>query len=282
MVGCVDINECTLKTDNCNNATATCTNTIGSYTCSCNSGYYGDGVTCTDFNECAGQNGGDDCNVYATCTNTPGSYSCACNSGFSGNGVNCTGIFLIFYIKNSFLMFFFSFFLSRYIDVNECNNSTLNCATLATCTNTIGSYYCTCNIGYGGNGTVCADVNECLGQGTGNNCAPQATCNNTIGSFTCACNIGYNGTGVICTGWCLLLSSFMLFIHNLINLESPDINECLLGTDDCSSNAACVNTPGSFVCTCNSGYFGSGVSCLGNHLLSIPSFLPSSIDLSQQ
>ena len=106
-------------------------------------------------------------------------------------------------------MFFFSFFLSRYIDVNECNNSTLNCATLATCTNTIGSYYCTCNIGYGGNGTVCADVNECLGQGTGNNCAPQATCTNTVGSFSCACNTGYNGTGVVCIGLVFLCSCLL-------------------------------------------------------------------------
>ena len=43
----VDINEC--GSDDLNNCheNAQCTNTVGSYTCSCNPGYTGDGVNCT-------------------------------------------------------------------------------------------------------------------------------------------------------------------------------------------------------------------------------------------
>ncbi len=41
-----DDDECTLDSDNCD-ANAACTNTAGSFTCACNSGYSGDGVTCT-------------------------------------------------------------------------------------------------------------------------------------------------------------------------------------------------------------------------------------------
>ena len=41
----LDINECEVGTDNCH-ADATCENTIGSFTCTCNTGYEGDGVTC--------------------------------------------------------------------------------------------------------------------------------------------------------------------------------------------------------------------------------------------
>ncbi len=41
-----DDDECTLGSDNCD-ANAACTNTAGSFTCACNSGYNGDGVTCT-------------------------------------------------------------------------------------------------------------------------------------------------------------------------------------------------------------------------------------------
>ena len=41
-----DNNECTLGTNNCHN-NATCTNTDGSFTCACNTGYTGNGVTCT-------------------------------------------------------------------------------------------------------------------------------------------------------------------------------------------------------------------------------------------
>ncbi|XP_072023178.1 lactadherin-like [Amphiura filiformis] len=39
-------NECTLGTDNCD-ANAACTDTDSSFTCICNAGYGGDGVTCT-------------------------------------------------------------------------------------------------------------------------------------------------------------------------------------------------------------------------------------------
>lgn len=41
-----DINECTTHTDNCS-TNAQCTNTAGGFTCKCNAGYQGDGVTCT-------------------------------------------------------------------------------------------------------------------------------------------------------------------------------------------------------------------------------------------
>ena len=42
----LDINECALNTDSCN-ANAACADTEGSFTCTCNPGYEGDGVTCT-------------------------------------------------------------------------------------------------------------------------------------------------------------------------------------------------------------------------------------------
>ena len=41
-----DNNECTLGTHNCHN-NATCTNADGSFTCACDTGYSGNGVTCT-------------------------------------------------------------------------------------------------------------------------------------------------------------------------------------------------------------------------------------------
>jgi len=43
--GCVDNDECTLGTDDCDD-NATCENTSGSYTCSCDQGFYGDGTSC--------------------------------------------------------------------------------------------------------------------------------------------------------------------------------------------------------------------------------------------
>ena len=42
----IDIDECALNTDNCEH---NCVNTVGSYTCSCKSGYTetSDGIHCT-------------------------------------------------------------------------------------------------------------------------------------------------------------------------------------------------------------------------------------------
>jgi len=41
-----DDDECLMGTHNCN-ANANCTNTIGSFNCTCNSGYSGNGVSCS-------------------------------------------------------------------------------------------------------------------------------------------------------------------------------------------------------------------------------------------
>ena len=52
-------------------------------------------------------------------------------------------------------MFYFSF-LS--IDVDECSDGTNNCDVNANCTDTIGSFECTCVAGYAGDG-----VRNCTG-----------------------------------------------------------------------------------------------------------------------
>ena len=41
-----------------------------------------------------------------------------------------------------------------------------------------------------------------------------------------------------------------------------DIDECALDIHNCSENANCTNTPGSYyTCMCNSGYIGNGTYC---------------------
>ena len=44
-----------------------------------------------------------------------------------------------------------------------------------------------------------------------------------------------------------------------------DINEC--ASSPCSSDATCSNTDGSFQCTCNSGFSGNGIICIGKKIL---------------
>lgn len=81
-----DVNECTANTSGCQQ---NCTNTIGGFYCSCQSGYTLDtnGRTCTDVNECLTNNGG--CSANAQCVNTPGQFYCLCNPGYTGNGFTC-------------------------------------------------------------------------------------------------------------------------------------------------------------------------------------------------
>ncbi|KAJ7383577.1 hypothetical protein OS493_026760, partial [Desmophyllum pertusum] len=80
------IDECRDGTHKCS-FNARCTNTDGSYTCSCSSGFQGDGMSCGDSDECA--EGVHDCHGKAVCTNTPGSYRCSCSKGYHGNGKQC-------------------------------------------------------------------------------------------------------------------------------------------------------------------------------------------------
>ena len=42
-----------------------------------------------------------------------------------------------------------------------------------------------------------------------------------------------------------------------------DINECGDGTASCDVNAQCINTDGSYNCSCSSGYSGDGMTCTG-------------------
>ena len=133
-----DIDECTEETSGCDQI---CRNEIGSYLCSCESGYRlrNDSHGCTgiwdtlhgywllyplnfshlDIDECA--EGIHSCTQI--CMNVVGSYSCSCEPGYrlENNGYACT-------------------------DINECADGTHTCAQI--CTNTIGNYTCSCLSGY--------------------------------------------------------------------------------------------------------------------------------------
>ena len=48
------------------------------------------------------------------------------------------------------------FGILRFVDVDECASGTHNChSSLASCTNTVGSFSCSCNNPYTGNGRTC-------------------------------------------------------------------------------------------------------------------------------
>ena len=90
------------------------------------------------------------------------------------------------------------------------------------------------------------------------NCDSNAKCSDVEGSFRCSCNVGFSGNGTF--GYCageFYFSYVCMFIITILT----DIDECVEESDGCHSNATCVNTIGSYNCTCNDGFDGNGVSC---------------------
>ena len=100
-------------------------------------------------------------------------------------------------------------------DINECDTDNGGCDH--NCTDSIGSYDCSCDIGYilatdnhGCNGksinivirspnqSLFTDINEC-NEGTD---ICEQVCNNTIGSYLCECHIGYqlDANAINCSG----------------------------------------------------------------------------------
>ena len=60
-----------------------CTNTPGSFKCSCHDGWIGFGTStykCKDLDECLTSK--HTCGKYSRCINTVGSYKCPCNKGY--------------------------------------------------------------------------------------------------------------------------------------------------------------------------------------------------------
>ena len=99
------MNECLLENGACSQ---TCSNTFGSFECSCDIGYllatdgsgcngksnvssYSENYQCIniDVDECEINNGG--CNQ--TCSNTYGTFECSCDNGYSlaADGLDCNG-----------------------------------------------------------------------------------------------------------------------------------------------------------------------------------------------
>ncbi len=187
----------------------------------CAPGFSGDGINCTDIDECALRT--DQCHEDAQCVNTLGGYDCLCNKV---NKLGKLGFKSISVIPGRVCE-----------ELHECDLGTHNCHDNANCSNIHGDFTCTCKPGFEGDGVECTNVDECL-LGT-DKCDPQAQCADTVGGYECTCNTGYRGDGFSCI----------------------DKDECADDTHNCHEHATCSQNLdghlGQFVCSCNEGYQGS-------------------------
>lgn len=330
---CIDIDECSNGTAGCD-ANATCTNTPGTFECACDmgfsgdgfmcvpdagctadptlcdsnatcvndacvcdSGYTGDGLTCTDIDECANQ----PCGVREVCVNEPGSFRCECAPGtvavggqcrilgdvcgaanlvgalpFSASGTTsnktdqysapagvCPGIFgprggnapdEVWEFTPAQTGFYTidvdeQGFIGALYVVTDCGDISGTCQGGDTFNPNVSleltagtTYYIIVDGGsnfssQAGPYLIEIQLDECA-SGL-DNCDANATCNDTSGGFFCSCDEGYSGDGTVC----------------------DDVDECALSLDNCDANATCTNTDGGFECECDSGFEGDGTVC---------------------
>ncbi|XP_028972428.1 growth arrest-specific protein 6 isoform X2 [Esox lucius] len=139
------------------------------------------------------------CNAVGTvrCQDQKGEFQCHCFTGWTG--LRCEK------------------------DIDECNKS-INVGCDHDCTNTMGSYRCSCRQGYALVGRhKCEDVNECLDPAV----CGTAVCVNREGTHDCLCETGY--------------------VYDNNTKTCLDVNEC----EQSVCEEECVNTPGSFRCFCD-------------------------------
>ncbi|XP_057304688.1 uncharacterized protein LOC130641759 isoform X2 [Hydractinia symbiolongicarpus] len=249
---CSDVNECSVPPCSCDSfsssCVASCRNTVGSFSCSCSTGFQlnsDGGTVCVDIDECSSSTL-NACQHH--CYNTPGSFSCHCQTGYrlsndsrtctdinecrSLNGgcnqvcVNQIGSFLCACRKGFRLLYD----KKSCEDINECSIQAPCDLSKSMCRNYPGSYQCVCKKGYQmhPNNRTCIDINECTT--TVGICQHQ--CTNIEGSYLCSCNAGYR--------------------LNQDKHKCDDVDECQERSHRCDH--VCQNTIGNYTCLCRGGY----------------------------
>jgi hypothetical protein len=145
-----------------------CAGEAGSRSCDCAPGFEGDAAAgCEDTDECAGS---DVCGDHGRCINVPGGYICACADGFERTDGEC-------------------------VNIDECERDLDLCDPNADCKDTTPSFECDCKEGFEGDGRTCIDIDECANDEKLCQSQEGTVCRNRPGSYECACPPGFTGDG---------------------------------------------------------------------------------------
>ncbi|XP_014244418.1 fibrillin-2-like [Cimex lectularius] len=231
-----DINECDEHPRICQNGH--CTNSFGSFICSCNDGFRLDETTatCLDIDEC-----NETPNICGAgyCVNDDGTFHCICPDGYMllPNGKECVDM------RKEYCYMEYSH--------GKCEHPMSNQQTKMVCCCSMGQawghpckpcpvpksreYIELCGTQPGQiinpmtNQTE--EIDECKLMPT---MCKHGDCMNTPGSFECDCNNGFS--------------------YDINSHQCVDENECLRSPSPCRGNAQCVNSQGSYECQCPDGY----------------------------
>ena len=264
---CVDLDECARRHHNCDR-NARCENLIGSFTCTCNPGFTGDGINCQDEKtaskksepkkgmECTNH---QQCHKYGECAFVPGTPTgnCKCRGHYEGDGVHsCHPPGEPVYP------------LPVDPQPAQQNCGDFSCDKNADCiTEDQGYKTCVCRTGYQGNGVTCnggpsRDTYEhgpsvIIGQICRSNeeCGNKAKClySPQYNYYKCECQSPYYGDGVECR--------LDPRVNPDVEANKVDSCETKLG---CHREAHCVaqGQTQSAICECNEGFYGNGIECI--------------------
>ncbi|XP_060576205.1 fibrillin-2-like [Ruditapes philippinarum] len=171
-----DKDECTSNSDICPE-NSKCENSVGSYSCKCNSGFIMDykGL-CKDINECES----NPCTLDV-CENIPGSYKCKCDIGFAEIENKCARC-----TNNKFGV--------NCSETCRCNGEH-SANVIQTCDTATGK--CMCQSHWQGD-TCSDDVDECEDKAACKD-KDNTVCINYDGGYSCKCEHGYKEyPGIVC------------------------------------------------------------------------------------
>lgn len=132
---------------------------------------------------------------------------------------------------------------SQYATLSECNSACKSHATCVAVDDKSGkiTFSCVCDNGYmfaSDGSCVFNEAKSCRRSP----CEDRAKCAYVNGVPTCVCKPGYTYT-------------YPLYTDPIGTLpKCLDDNECTRGTAECDLNEVCVNTEGSYVCSCSDCY----------------------------
>ncbi|XP_030845464.1 mucin-like protein [Strongylocentrotus purpuratus] len=235
---CSDFDECLGEVDDCPEV-STCINTDGGYFCSCIDGYntVNETKSCEDIDECATSNHMCNESLNRVCMNTVGNHTCICNTSYALVDGSCESAYS--YTLELRFDFINDIAIKHYTDTAQNQNrlaeqvfDQLNSTSVIE-DGKLADVFVTNYTVVGGNAFVEFRIDSF-------NSMLDAAILESVFSDS-------------------LPPSRVFGSNNRIVAE--DVNECLEFPDACR-NGNCTNIYGSFYCTCNDGFKGTGTdSC---------------------
>ena len=190
------------------------------------------------------------------------------------------------------------------LDLDECTTGSHSCDVNSVCQNTVGSYTCSYNVGYTGDGKPCNgilyinsgkarphesqiffDPDSCKLWAVLKTCGlgeqihrfrmdgrPIRVKKRKCGSMQCKTNAWhFHLLFLLCYVDQRPDVNYQVYISVTLKpcaipLSHADIDECSTNSHSCDANAVCNNTVGSYACACKAGYTGDGRTCTGKLL----------------